>query len=85
MFARLIHNYLRWRLVATYIDDLSYDYVHARRRFLDAYYGYAIHGSNEMYCTREVIRRFPLAIQRLLTVTSIQSANTTDTVRFSYD
>lgn len=66
----MIHNYLRWRLVLTYIDDLSFDYVHTYRTFLSAYYGQALHATNEVYCTREVIRRFPLAIHRLQTMNS---------------
>lgn len=67
IFARMIHNYFRWRLMWTYMDDLPYEYVHAHRVFLDAYYGYPLHSTNEEYCTREVIRRFPLAVQRLYT------------------
>ncbi|CAF1584199.1 unnamed protein product, partial [Rotaria sordida] len=51
----MIHNYLRWRLISTYIDDLSYEYVHAHRLYLNAYYGHALHTSNDVYCTREVI------------------------------
>jgi predicted metalloendopeptidase len=65
--ARSLHNYLRWRLVQTYIDDLSYVYVHAHRIFQDNYFGYALHSSNDAYCTREIMRRFPLAMQRLYT------------------
>ena len=63
----MIHNYMRWRLVRTYIEDLSYNYIHAHRTFLQNYFGYVLHSSNEAYCTREVIRRFPLAVQRLYT------------------
>ena len=77
----MIHNYLRWRLIWTYIDDLSYDYIHAHRTYIDAYYGYALHTTNEAYCTREVIRRFPLAIQRLYIMNSTQAAGATTTVR----
>lgn len=50
------------------MDDLSYDYVHAHRVYMDSYYGVSLHSSNEDYCTREVVRRFPLAIQRLYTM-----------------
>ncbi|CAF1244484.1 unnamed protein product [Adineta ricciae] len=79
LFARMIHNYLRWRLIWTYIDDLSYDYIHAHRVYIDAYYGYALHTTNEAYCSREVIRRFPLAIQRLYLMNSTQAAGATTT------
>ena len=79
IFARVIHNYMRWRLVQTFIEDLSYKYVHEHRIFLEKYVGYAIHTSNEDYCTREVIRKFPLAIHRLYTrnVTSYSDATQT--------
>ena len=43
----MIHNYLRWRLIWTYINDLSYDYVHAHRLFLEGYYGYPLHITKE--------------------------------------
>jgi hypothetical protein len=79
LFARMIHNYFRWRLILTYIEDLSYAYVHVYRVFLDAYYGYALHTSNDAYCTGEVIRRFPLAIQRLYTMNTMTSAHPTST------
>jgi hypothetical protein len=59
---------MRWRLVRTYLEDLSYNYVHAHRIFLNSYYGHVLHSTNEAYCTREVIRRFPVAIQRLYTL-----------------
>jgi hypothetical protein len=71
---------MRWHLVRTYIEDLSYNYVHAHRIFLDKYYGYALHSTNEAYCTREVIRRFPLAIQRLYTMNSITHSDANKTV-----
>ena len=72
---------MRWRLVQTYIDDLSYKYVHVRRIFLDKYYGYALHSTNEAYCTREVVRKFPLAIQRLYTMNSTTHSDTIEIVR----
>lgn len=56
---------MRWRLVRTYIEDLSYNYLHAHREFLNKYYTHTLHTTYEAYCTREVVRRFPLAIQRL--------------------
>jgi hypothetical protein len=71
---------MRWHLVRTYIEDLSYNYVHTYRIFLDNYYDYALHSTNEAYCTREVIRRFPLAIQRLYTMNSTTNADTIQTV-----
>jgi hypothetical protein len=77
----MIHNYLRWRLLWTYIDDLSYKYIHAHRLFLDSYYSYTLHTSNEDYCTREVVRRFPLAIQRLYTMNSTRYSQSTATVK----
>ncbi|CAM4804314.1 unnamed protein product [Rotaria magnacalcarata] len=80
LFARMVHNYLRWRLVATYINDLPYNYVHKHREYLSAYYGYTLHSTNEDYCTREVIRRFPFAIQRLYTMNSAIYSNATTTV-----
>ncbi|CAF3666159.1 unnamed protein product [Rotaria sp. Silwood1] len=85
IFARKIHNYLRWRLVSTYIEDLSYNYVHAHRFYLNAYYGYTLHTSNEIYCIREVIRRFPLAIQRLYTMNSTKYTNAITTVQTIFD
>ncbi len=80
----MIHNYLRWRLLWTYVDDLSYDYVHAYRVFRDAYYGYALHSTMEAYCTREVIRKFPLAIQRLYTINSTRYSSASKTVKFDF-
>lgn len=80
-FARVIHNYMRWRLVRTYIEDLSYNYVHEHRVFLEKYVGYVLHSSNDDYCTREVIRRFPLAIHRLSTRDSTSFVDTTQTVK----
>ena len=80
LFARMIHNYLRWRLVLTYIDDLSLDYVHTYRTFLSAYYGYFLHATNEVYCSREIIRRFPLAIHRLHTMNSTTQPEAIQTV-----
>ncbi|CAM4941895.1 unnamed protein product [Rotaria socialis] len=80
LFARMVHNYLRWRLVATYINDLPYSYVHKHREYLSAYYGYTLHSTNEDYCTREVIRRFPFAIQRLYTMNSTKYSNAVTTV-----
>ncbi|CAF4438462.1 unnamed protein product [Rotaria sp. Silwood2] len=85
VFARKIHNYLRWRLVSTYIEDLSYNYVHAHRLYLNAYYGYALHTTNEAYCTREVVRRFPLAIQRLYIMNSTRYSNTATTIQTIFD
>ncbi len=76
----MIHNYLRWHLVATYIDDLSYDYIHAHRVFIDAYYGFQLHTSNEVYCTHEVVRRFPLAMQRLYITNSPSHTDDMNTV-----
>ncbi|CAF3024909.1 unnamed protein product [Rotaria sp. Silwood2] len=84
-FARAIHNYMRWRLVQTYINDLSYDYMHAYRVFLNEYYTHVLHSTNEAYCTREVIRRFPLAIQRLYTMNTIKNSNTIETVQKIFD
>ncbi|CAF0773808.1 unnamed protein product [Adineta steineri] len=80
IYLRMVHNYLRWRLLSTYIEDLSYNYVHAHRIFLSAYYGYSLHTTNEAFCAREVIRRFPLAIQRLYTMNSVGHSTLT-TVR----
>ena len=80
LFARIIHNYFRWRLVWTYLTDLSFNYVHSHRVFFDAYYGYPLHSTNEAYCTREIIRRFPLAIQRLYTINSITQSSAIQTV-----
>lgn len=77
----MIHNYLRFHLVQTYINDLPYDYVHKYRQYLEAYYGYALHSSNDAYCTREVIRRFPLAIQRLYMTNSTRYTNAMKTVK----
>ena len=74
---------MRWGLVRTYIEDLSYNYIHARRTFLDNYLGYPIHSSNEAYCTREVIRRFPLAVQRLYTRSSATYSDASQTVDHS--
>jgi hypothetical protein len=71
---------MRWRLVHTYIEDLSYNYIHTHRLFVDNYYSNALHLSNEDYCTREVIRRFPLAIQRLYTMNSTRHSDTIQTV-----
>jgi hypothetical protein len=79
-FDRRIHNYMRWRLVRTYIEDLSYSYNHAHRIFLDKYYGSTLHSTIEAYCTREVIRRFPLAIQRLYTMNSTTHTDAVQTV-----
>ena len=84
LHARMIHNYLRWRLLSTYINDLSYNYIHAYRVFLDDYYGYALHTTNEAYCTREVIHRFPLAIQRLHTMNSTRYSDATATVNLFF-
>jgi len=78
--ARLIHNYIRWRFIRTYIEDLSYNYVRAHRLYLANYYNNALHSSNEAYCTREVIRRFPLAIQRLYTMNLTIHSETIQTV-----
>ncbi|UJR08999.1 hypothetical protein I4U23_013249 [Adineta vaga] len=80
LVSRMIHNYLRWRLLWTYIDDLAYDYIHAHRTYLAAYFGYTLHTTNEAYCTREIIRRFPLAIQRLYTMNSTRSGSAVATV-----
>ncbi|CAF0801046.1 unnamed protein product [Adineta steineri] len=85
LIARQIHNYLRWRLVRTYIEDLSYSYIHAHRIFLDQYYGTPLHSTNEIYCTREVIRRFPLAIHRLHTMNSTTHSNTVQTIQTLFD
>ena len=71
---------MRWRLIRTYIEDLSYNYIHAHRIFLDNYYNDALHSSNEAYCTQEVVRRFPLAIQRLYTMNSTTHSDTIQTV-----
>ncbi len=71
---------MRWRLVHTYIQDLSYNYIHAHRLFVDNYYSNALHLSNEDYCTREVIRRFSLAIQRLYIMNSTRHSDTIQTV-----
>jgi len=76
----LIHNYLRWRLVQTYVNDLSYSYIHKHRIFLDNYHNQSIHTSNDVYCLNEVIRRFPLAVQRLYTMDSTDNSETIDLV-----
>ena len=76
----MIHNYMRWRLVHTYIEDLSYPYVTSHRRFIDKYVGYPLHSTNEQFCTREVLQRFPLAIFRLYTRDSTIFPNATQTV-----
>jgi hypothetical protein len=78
--ARMLHNYMRWGLVRTYIEDLSYNYIHTLRAFMDDYLGYPIHTSNDVYCTREAIRRFPLAIQRLYSRNSTTYSDATQTV-----
>jgi len=72
----MIHNYFRWRLISTYIDDLSYNYIHVQREFLNKYYNQKLHLTNEEYCTREVIQKFPIAIQRLYIMNSIGYSNT---------
>jgi hypothetical protein len=80
----MLHNYFRWHLVTTYIDDLSYNYIHAHREFLDNYNEEKLHLTNEEYCTREIIRKFPLAMQRLYTMNSTRYSDTTLTVRWYY-
>lgn len=76
----MLHNYMRWGLVRTYIEDLSYNYIHAHRTFMDDYLGYPIHTSNDVYCTKEVMRRFPLAIQRLYSRSSSTYSDASQTV-----
>lgn len=71
----MFHNYFRWRLIWTYIDDLSYNYIHLHREYLNEYYNEKLHITNEEYCTREIIRKFPLAIQRLYTMNSTSYSN----------
>ncbi|CAF1389269.1 unnamed protein product, partial [Didymodactylos carnosus] len=73
---RKIHNYMRWRLVQKYIDDLGYQYIHANRVFIEKFYGYPLHMTNEDYCTRETIEKFPLAVIRLYSNFSFHSDNT---------
>lgn len=77
----MIHNYFRWHLVETYIDDLSYNYIHAHREYFEQYYGEKLHLTNEEYCSKEIIRKFPLAIQRLYTINSMKTVDTIITVR----
>lgn len=66
---------MRWKLVHTYINDLSYNYIHSYRMFLNTYYNSISHSTNDQYCTREVLRRFPLAIYRLYTMNLPTNAN----------
>lgn len=82
---RMIHNYMRWRLVQKYVEDLSYNYVDNYRRYLNEYYGYALHSSNEEYCEREVLKKFPLAIYRLYTRDSNILPSTIQAVRRRQD
>ena len=76
----MLHNFMRWGLVRTYIEDLSYNYIHARRTFIDDYLGYPIHTTNDVYCTNEVMRRFPWAIQRLYSRGSSTYSDASQTV-----
>ncbi|CAF0937244.1 unnamed protein product [Didymodactylos carnosus] len=73
---REIHNYMRWRLVQAYINDLSYHYVHANRIFTEKYYGHPLHMTNDAYCARETIQKFPLAMIRLYTRFNFHHDNT---------
>jgi hypothetical protein len=58
--------------------------MHSHRIFRDAYFSSTLHSSNEHYCLREVVRRFPLAIQRLYTMNSTRYSSSTTTVRIIF-
>ncbi|BFZ04966.1 hypothetical protein BsWGS_08005 [Bradybaena similaris] len=47
---RKLHNYLVWQLLNNYVDDLSWDYVHAKRQFMYKAYNVKDSSSGFRYC-----------------------------------
>merc|ERR1719228_104415 len=48
--SRMMHNYLMWRMAETYVQELSWDYIHANREIFVDLNGYADFLGVYKYC-----------------------------------
>ena len=61
----MLNNYLTWRLVEEYVDDLSTEYVHASRRFYEAKTGRKDYQTNSRFCFKLIKNKLPEALSAL--------------------
>ena len=72
---RMLHNYLTWRVLEQYVQDLSWEYVHANRQLSVDKYGYQNFLGTKKYCFLQAQRYFDIALGVLYIRTSFDKQN----------
>ncbi|XP_076471613.1 endothelin-converting enzyme homolog [Babylonia areolata] len=62
---RILHNYLMWRVLEVFVNDLSSDYFHANRQFMVDRWGYFRLWGSEQYCFWQTQYGFDTALGAL--------------------
>ena len=71
----MLHNYLTWRVLERYVQDLSWEYVHANRQLFVDKYGYQNFLGTQKYCFRLAKQYFNIALGALYVETSFDERN----------
>ncbi|KAK7490082.1 hypothetical protein BaRGS_00018604 [Batillaria attramentaria] len=72
---RMLHNYLTWRVLETYVQDLSWEYVHANRQMYVDLYGRVEFLGTQRYCFMLAKRYFDVALGALYVNTHFDEKN----------
>ena len=75
VYSRMLHNYLTWRVLEQYVQDLSWEYVHANRQLSVDKYGYQNFLGTKKYCFLQAQRYFDIALGVLYIRTSFDKQN----------
>ncbi|XP_041365958.1 endothelin-converting enzyme 1-like isoform X2 [Gigantopelta aegis] len=72
---RVLHNYLLWRAMETYVQDLSWEYVHANREIYVDIHGQPNFLGKKLYCYVRIITQMPDAIGALFVANHFADKN----------
>lgn len=65
MSTRVLHNYLMWRVLESYVSHLSWEYIHANRQMYTDLYGQAEFQGLARYCFSYTEFYFKVALETL--------------------
>lgn len=72
---RKLNNYLVWRVLEVYVQDLSWEYVHANRQVYVDKYGPANFLGTQKYCFMLAKHYFDIALSSLYVYTNFEKKN----------
>ena len=72
---RKLQNYLIWRLARRYAQELSWDYVHANRKFYDDIYGFKNFWGTWYHCFHHADKSMPDALGSLFAKLHFEDKN----------